>query len=87
MPRIIPEPRYFSIPSTVVGAAALRHEALNWTPCVRSLIQFPQVAKDGDQIAMTTRLCPQCAEPVLFIVEGETLYRANQDLGRRPCAG
>jgi hypothetical protein len=41
MPRIIPEPRYFSIPSVVVGAVALRNEALNWTPCVRSLIQLP----------------------------------------------
>jgi hypothetical protein len=46
-----------------------------------------QVAKDGDQIALTTRLYPQCAEPVLFIVEGDALYQANQDLGRRPCAG
>src|SRR6516164_3688121 len=41
MPRIMPEPMYFSMPSTVVGAVALRNEALNWTPCVRSLIQDP----------------------------------------------
>src|SRR5215472_16834650 len=41
MPRIIPEPRYFSMPSTVVGAVALRNEALNWTPCVRSLTHAP----------------------------------------------
>src|SRR6201987_1110322 len=41
MPRIIPEPRYFSMPSTVVGAVALRNEALNWTPWVRSLTQSP----------------------------------------------
>src|SRR5271170_1695967 len=41
MPQIIPEPRYFSIPSIVVGAVALRNEALNWTPWVRSLIQPP----------------------------------------------
>src|SRR3974390_3795715 len=41
MPRIIPEPKYFSMPSTVVGAVALKNEALNWTPCVRSLIQVP----------------------------------------------
>src|SRR5438552_1278107 len=39
--RIMPEPRYFSIPSTVVGAVALRKEALNWTPWVRSLTQLP----------------------------------------------
>src|SRR5215469_6904764 len=41
MPRIMPEPRYFSMPSTVVGAVAFRNEALNWTPCVRSLTQDP----------------------------------------------
>src|SRR5260370_10912274 len=41
IPRIIPEPRYFLIPSTVVGCVALRNEALNWTPCVRSLTQVP----------------------------------------------
>ena len=29
------------MPSTVVGAVALRNEALNWTPWVRSLIQPP----------------------------------------------
>jgi len=39
--RTIPEPRYFSIPSTVGGGVALRNEALNWTPWERSLIQLP----------------------------------------------
>jgi hypothetical protein len=34
MPRIISEPRYFSMPSVVVGGMALRNEALNWTPCL-----------------------------------------------------
>ena len=33
--------RYFSIPSIVVGAVALRNDALNWTPRVRSLTQDP----------------------------------------------
>jgi hypothetical protein len=63
MPRIMPEPRYFSIPS-VVGAVASRNEALNWTPCVRSLIQVPlactnspaeiirRVTEDGDQVTL-----------------------------------
>src|SRR6516164_11444764 len=41
MPRIIAKPRYFSIPSTVLGAVALRNEALNWTPNVRSLTWVP----------------------------------------------
>ena len=29
---IMPEPRYFSIPSSVVGGAARRKLALNWGP-------------------------------------------------------
>jgi hypothetical protein len=29
------------MPSVVVGGVVLRNEALNWTPCVRSLIQLP----------------------------------------------
>jgi hypothetical protein len=41
MPRIMPEPRYFSMPSVVVGGIALRNEALNWTPCVRSFCHAP----------------------------------------------
>src|SRR3954453_21458989 len=41
MPLTMPEPRYFSIPSAVVGGAALRNAALNWSPCVRSLTQVP----------------------------------------------
>ena len=46
-----------------------------------------RMAKDGDQIALTTRLYPQYAEPVFFIVERDALYQASQDLGRCPCAG
>jgi hypothetical protein len=41
IPRIIPDPRYFSIPSIVVGGVALRNEALNWTRWVWSLTQAP----------------------------------------------
>ena len=41
MPLIIPEPRYFSMPSRVVGGAARRKAALNCSPWVRSLIQMP----------------------------------------------
>jgi hypothetical protein len=36
-----PEPRYFSIPSIVVGAEVPRCDALNWTPCVRSFTHEP----------------------------------------------
>ena len=41
MPRIWPEARYFSMPSTPVGGVVLSTSALNWRPCVRSLIQMP----------------------------------------------
>src|SRR5271165_3840644 len=41
MPRIIPEPRYFSIPSIELGAEVLRKRALNCWPCARSLIHSP----------------------------------------------
>src|SRR5271163_253057 len=41
MPRIIPEPRYFSIPSIELGAEVLRKRALNCWPCVRSLVHSP----------------------------------------------
>jgi hypothetical protein len=62
----MPEPRYFSIPSVVVGAAALRNEALNWTPCVRSLTQVPLAWRNSpDQLALATGFDPQHAEPVL----------------------
>src|ERR1700730_9919588 len=36
MPRVIPEPRYFSIPSVVVGGIVFRNRARNCTPWVRS---------------------------------------------------
>jgi hypothetical protein len=41
MPRIMREPRYFSIAAGVVGAVAFRNEARNCSPCVRSLAQPP----------------------------------------------
>src|ERR1700678_4435865 len=42
MPRIIPEPRYFSIPSIELGAEVLRKRAMNCWPCVRSLVHSPE---------------------------------------------
>src|SRR6516165_12537145 len=36
-----------------------------------------RVAEDGDQIALTTRLYPQYAEPVFLIVERDALYQAS----------
>jgi hypothetical protein len=85
MPRIMPEPRYFSIPSIVVGAAALRNEALNWTPRVRSFIQLPLAWTNSPAaiIAAWPRTVirsrwprgfdGQHAEPALFVVKVDAL--------------
>src|SRR3954469_20378183 len=42
MPRIMPEARYFSMPSVEVGAELRRKRALNCWPCVRSLTHSPE---------------------------------------------
>src|SRR6266568_1329830 len=41
MPRIMPEARYFSMPSTEVGAEVRRNRVLNCRPWVRSLTHSP----------------------------------------------
>ena len=46
-----------------------------------------RVAANGDQIALTPRLHPQYAEPVLLVVEGDALRQATEDLGRVACPG
>ena len=46
-----------------------------------------RLAENGDQIALTPRLHPQYAEPVLLIVEGDALHQATEDLGCCACAG
>ena len=38
----MPEPRYFSMPSTDEGAEAFRKRARNCSPCVRSLVHSPE---------------------------------------------
>jgi hypothetical protein len=72
--RIIPDPRYFSIPSIVIS---LRNEALNWTPWVRIIdpiaIRLHKLAgryhrgmaDHGDQIALPARFDPQHAKAIL----------------------
>ena len=42
MPRIMPEPRYFSMPSTDDGVEVRTKRALNWCPWVRSLTHSPE---------------------------------------------
>ena len=46
-----------------------------------------RVAANGDQIALTPRLHPRYAEPVLLVVEGDALRQATEDLGRCACPG
>jgi len=41
MPRIMRDPRYFSIAAGVVGAVAFKSDARNCRPCARSLAQLP----------------------------------------------
>src|SRR4051794_15688963 len=41
MPRIMPDPRYISMPSVVVGAEVRMNRDLNWRPWVRSLTHSP----------------------------------------------
>src|SRR3954452_694536 len=93
MPRIMPEPRYFSIPSTVVGGVAFRNEARNCRPCVRSLTQVPLICthSPAEMLAawptmvirsrLPARLDAQHAEPALLVVEGHALHQASQGFG------
>src|SRR5262249_30815166 len=94
MPRIMPEPRYFSIPSTVVGAVAFRNEVLNWTPCVRSLIQVPLAWTNSpaEIIAAWPRTVIKSRWPRAFtrstqkpfgVVECHPVDEPDQDLGWR----
>src|SRR5215475_16151149 len=94
MPRIMPEPRYFSMRSTVVGAVALRNEALNWTPCVRSLIQDPlawtnspaEIIAAWPTRVMRSRwpraLTRGTQKPFVRIVERDAVDQSRQDLRR-----
>jgi hypothetical protein len=50
------EPRYFSMPSRVVGGLALKKLALNCRPCVRSLIQVPESCTHSP--ALMVAACP-----------------------------
>ena len=95
MPWIMPELRYFSMPSIDVGAEVFRNRALNCWPWVRSLTHSPEavihspatmgrrVANDGHQIAVSACLRPENAEAILGVVEGDPLDEAGEDfLGR-----
>src|SRR5205814_7835173 len=93
MPRIMREPRYFSIAAGLVGAVAFRREARNCRPWVRSLAQVPlactnspaernqrRVADDGDRLAAAARLDPQHAEAGLRAVEHDPFDEPGENL-------
>src|SRR6266496_2392511 len=84
MPRIMPEARYFSMPSTEVGAEVLRKPALNCWPWVRSFTQSPAAiaaaSNNGDQLTVATRLDPDDTIAVLRILVRDALNQPGKDL-------
>ena len=94
MPRIMPEPRYFSMPSSVVGARRLQEGGpeLQAVGAVvhphagraDELARRDQggVADHGGEVALAAHLDAQHAEAGLGVVEGDPLDQARQDLGR-----
>src|SRR6266568_3174982 len=90
MPRIIPEARYFSMPSTGVGAEVLRNRALNW--CPSGTVVDPVaggcnplagryrggMADQGDQLAVATGLNPQDAKAVLGVLVSDALDQSGE---------
>src|SRR5215472_18025099 len=94
----MPEPRYFSMPrggrwrhrleKRGSELDAMRAVVLPRPACLNKLAggNHRRVAENGDQIALTPRLHPQYAEPVLLVVEGDALYQATEDIGRCACA-
>ena len=94
MPRIMPEERYFSIPSVVVGGVVFRNLRLELL-AMRAVVE--PFARGGDpftgrdrrgvahhrhEVANPAGLDAQHAEAILGIVEGHTLDDAGQDFLR-----
>src|SRR6201987_1198850 len=97
MPRIIPEPRYFSMPSMDVGAEGRMKRDLNCWPWVRSLTHSPDAVTHspaaitaawpmtGISSRWARALYAQNAKAVLGFVEGDALDKACQNLPGRRC--
>jgi hypothetical protein len=91
----LPEPRYFSMPSTVVGAEVRMKRDLNCWPWVRSLTHSPDAVTYSPaaitaawpmtviRVAVAARLDAENAEAVLGVVESDTLDDAGQNLPGR----
>ena len=83
------------MPSSVVGGLALRKDARNCWPWVRSFTQAPLAWTNSPALIiaawpttvirsrLAAGLDPQHAEPVLRIVERHPLHQAGQGFGRR----
>jgi hypothetical protein len=95
MPRIIPEARYFSMPSIVCRRRAA-HEARLELLTVRAVVDpftrrgDPLAGRDGGgvpdrshQFAVTTRLDAQNAEAVLGIVISDAFDKPGENFPRR----
>src|SRR5438477_1627592 len=92
MRRILPEPRYFSIHSTVgrrrdLEKGSLELHAVNavvdpGAACLHELAgrNGRSMAEHSDQITLAARLDAQHAKPVLVVVERHPLDEAGQDL-------
>ena len=89
MPRIIPEPRYFSVPSVVVGGnrfqksgAELHAMGSIVGPFAARLDELAGgdnrgMTDDGDGFTLAARLHAQNAEAVVFVMECYTLDEAG----------
>ena len=59
MPRIMPDPKYFSIPSKVVGCVVVTLAALNCSPWSRSVVHHPVALTNSP--ALIAAACPTTA--------------------------
>jgi hypothetical protein len=94
----MPEPRYFSIPSAVVGGVVLSRSALNWRvraigrPDADRVDEFSGrdrrgVADHGDEVALAPGLHLEDREAAVLVVKRHPLNRADERFagGRRGC--
>src|SRR6266478_1611460 len=87
MPRIMPDERYFSMPSAEVGGDVRRNRALNCLPCVRSLTHSPDavIHSPAPMVSawrMPARLRPQNAKAILNIMVRHALDETGKNFLR-----
>jgi hypothetical protein len=92
MPRIMPEARYFSMPSMDVGAEVLRNRGLKlltMSAVVRPITGGRDplagrnrggIADDRDEVAVASRLHPDDAKAVLGVLVGNALNQPSKHL-------